>query len=1015
MQSIDRKPTTKKPKKPTIVSQGASRILPKKLNLRLQLNNQRLNELITLLNAGELDECVRLAKQVAEEYPRNGLVWKILGTAYQNQNQNILSISALEKAAHYLPKDFEVAYNLGNALFDSQKLDEAMVCYQKSIAIAPHFFEAYFNLGLVYETQAADLLAEETYKQVLDVSPDQSNAYFALADLYRKTKSNNAFIDAYKVILETYLTSSEATLALAIEFENVKKLEESELAFQHATSLKPDNLPELYVAYSEYFSKKGNLTKAINFLNKTLEVSPNDFNAHSHLGLIYLEQKQYSKADHFLKKAIDLSKDSSVAFNHYGLYLYHKGAMRDAEQYLNKSLMISPENISAINNLGLVYEALLQHEKAVSLFKQALTIHPDYMPSIGNVALSLNRLGKQSEAIQYVNRGLELEPMNKGLLVNAGVIYQGMGEVNKAIDANLKVIEQDSQNLLAYNNLFYSLCLTESYSTDFFSKKLQQFGATISGMASFQYDTWLNKKHPDRFRVGFVSADFFDHPVGSFLLSIIQNISKNDFELIAYTNNAAEDDVTHELKKYFHEWISIIGLSDLDAAKLIHDDGVDLLIDLSGHTNGNRLSMFAYKPAPVQMTWLGYWDSTGVEQIDYILLDEMSAPPDIQTQFTEIVMYIPDTRLCYSPPRLAIPVNELPANRNGFITFGAYHNFAKVSDDVIELWASILRALPTSRLRWQTKSFHDENLIIKIHQKFSILGVSHDRIDLIGFKMRKDYLESYHLIDFILDCFPFSACTTTCDGLWMGVPTLTMPGVRLGGRQGVSLMSAVGLPNWIAKDKQQFISKAIEHANDLETLSKIRQGLRQQLLSSPLADAQRYANNLEVVLKDILNKHQILKNIDQTSIQDQAYNSTTEKLDNATRDVYELALQQHNVGNFEEAAIAYLEILKVSSKHPEVNHNLGVIETHIKGVEYALPRFEVAIAEKPEIEQYWVSYFDALVMAGRVEKAAQIITDGLKYSLKPETAEFLLKDIELELNKIKKDFSSLTRLPKRQK
>jgi protein O-GlcNAc transferase len=1013
MQSIHQKAKLKQPKKAGIVSTVKSNLLPLKLNRKLQLNTQQLNELIGLLNAGELDDCVSLATHLTDTYPRNGLVWKILGTAYQKQNLNDLSVKALEKAADILPKDFEVAYNLGNALFDLQKLDEAIDYYQKSIEIAPHFFESYFNLGQVYEKKCKFKMAEYIYEQVLKISPNQINAYFSLADLYKKKHKNLEYIKPFKKILKIYLSSSEAALALAIAFQKVERLDESDLSFYHATSLKSDNIIGLHITYSEFLMKLGKLEKAIHLLDEVIAIEADNFDANSVLGLIYLEKKDFEKAEFYFKKAIDLSKDSPVAFNHYGLYLYHKGVLGEAEKYLNKSLKIAPENISAMNNLGLVYEALLQHEKAVSLFNQALRIKPDYMPSIGNIALSLNRLGKQSEAIEYVNRGLELEPMNKGLLINAAVIHQGMGEVKKAIDANLKVIELDSQNLLAYNNLFYSLCLTQSYPIDFFSEKLQQFGAILSSMASFQYDTWLNKKHSKRYRVGFVSADFFDHPVGSFLLSIIQNINKNDFELIAYTNNPAEDAVTLELKKNFHEWISIIGLSDIDTAKLIHDDGVDLLIDLSGHTSGNRLSMFAYKPAPVQMTWLGYWDSTGVQQIDYILLDELSAPQKIQAQFTETVKYIPDTRLCYSPPRLAIPVNELPANQNVFITFGAYHNFAKVSDDVIELWASILRALPTSRLRWQTKSFHDVNLIKKIHQKFSDLGVSHDRIDLIGFMMRKAYLESYHSIDFILDCFPFSACTTTCDGLWMGVPTLTMPGVRLGGRQGVSLMSAVGLPNWVAKDKQQFISKAIEHANDLETLSKIRQGLRQQLLSSPLADAQKYAKNLEVVLKDILNNHQILKNIDQTSTQDQAYKSTTEKLENAIRDVYEMALQQHDVGNFEEAAIAYLEILKVSSKHPEVNHNLGVIETHIKGVEYALPRFEVAIAEKPEIEQYWVSYFDALVMAGRIEKAAEMITNGLQYSLKPETAKLLLKDIELELSKKKTGFNSFTRLPKR--
>jgi len=994
MQTITKKSKVKLAKKQSNSSILNKKLLPQHLNKKLQLSNEKINELISLLNSGALDECVQSTKQLADFFPKNGLVWKILGTAYQRQGLNELSINALKNASQLLPKDYEVCYNIANAHFDLYQLDDAITFYRKAISIAPNFFEAYFNLASVFESQSNYALAESIYKSVLDISPDQSDAYFSLAALYFNNAENVQFSKAFNLILKQYLTSSEASLALAISFENEGQIEASELVFQHATSLKPDNLTELYVAYSEYFSRRGNIVKAISFLNKTLEVSPIDFNANSHLGIIYLEQKQFSKAEHYLSKAIEIKPDDASAYNHFGLFLYRQGNLDQAEKYLKKALELSPKEVTAMNNLGLVYEARFEHAKAVDTFKKALKLKSDYVPALINIALSLNRLGKQSEAINYAKQGLAQEPTNKSLLINIAVIYQAVGDIQRSVDANLNVLEKDAENMLAYNNLFYSLSITEEYSQSFFKTKLEEFGATLSKMAYFQYENWKRQSNHAVFRIGFVSADFFDHPVGSFLLNVIQNINKQKFELIAYTNNAHVDEMTVALKQHFQEWYSIVGLSDQESAKKIYYDQIDLLIDLSGHTSGNRLPMFAYKPAPVQMTWLGYWDSTGVEQMDYILLDEMSAPTEIMDQFTEQIQYIPETRFCYSPPRIELAVNELPAKKNGYITFGAYHNYAKVTDNVIIVWASILRAIPNARLRWQTKAFHDKQIVEKTYQKFFDLGVSQYRIELVGFMTRKAYLESYHQVDCILDCFPFSACTTTCDALWMGVPTLTFPSHRLGGRQGASLMNAVGLSNWIANDKSEFVIKAVELSMDIDGLSIIRSQLRQQLFNSTLGNGKKFAEHLQTAFVDILKRHEIITFDMLKTIDSDPHENTTETLEDAIQEVFQIALQNQENGKNEEAIKGYLEILKVDPNHAEANHHLGFIETHTKGVEIAITRFERAVKAKPESEQFWVSYIDALIMSNDYDTALEAITHGQKFGLTSYMSSVLVEDIK---------------------
>jgi predicted O-linked N-acetylglucosamine transferase (SPINDLY family) len=294
-------------------------------------------------------------------------------------------------------------------------------------------------------------------------------------------------------------------------------------------------------------------------------------------------------------------------------------------------------------------------------------------------------------------------------------------------------------------------------------------------------------------------------------------------------------------------------LNDDELAARIRSDGIDILVDLSGHTKDNRLLTFARKPAPVQVSWLGYANTTGLRGMDYILADPITLPPEEERFYTEKPWRLPESYICFTPPDDLLEVAPLPAMTNGYLTFGCFNNPAKISDSVIACWSAKLEALPQSAILFKYKSFETEADREAFRKRFSRLGIDPARLSIEGKSPRKEYLESYRHIDCALDPFPFPGLTTTCEALWMGVPTLTMRVARgIYGHNGELLMTSVGLPEWVAESVEEYVEKAVSLTGDLQVLASLRKGLRAALLRSPLCDAERFARHLEAAFRGML-------------------------------------------------------------------------------------------------------------------------------------------------------------------
>ncbi|HEX8956076.1 MAG TPA: peptide-binding protein, partial [Burkholderiaceae bacterium] len=426
--------------------------------------------------------------------------------------------------------------------------------------------------------------------------------------------------------------------------------------------------------------------------------------------------------------------------------------------------------------------------------------------------------------------------------------------LEQAVQSCLGALQSGPGRLDIHSNLLFSCNYLPHESGAALLEHARRYGAAAEKRAR-PYLSWSNTPDPARqLRIGLVSADLRRHPVGYFLEDVLAALHREhgaSLAFHAYANSLQQDELSRRLQAHCAAWHTVFGMSDEQLARLIHGEAIDILIDLSGHTTGTRLPMFAWKPAPLQISWLGYFATTGLAAIDYFVADPWALPPGDEADFSEAVWRLPETRLCLGVPDCDLAPSPLPALARGHVTFGCCNGASKLGEEVIALWARILHAVPASRLLLKNLQFSDPSRRADMQGRFASRGIAPERLLLEGPSPREEYLRTYERIDIALDPFPYPGGTTTAEALWMGVPVLTLSGRRFLARQGVGLLANAGLPGWIAADAEDYLAKAIAAAADLPALARLRAGLRAQVLASPLFDAPRFAGHFETMLREM--------------------------------------------------------------------------------------------------------------------------------------------------------------------
>ncbi|MGO9109004.1 MAG: tetratricopeptide repeat protein [Thermoguttaceae bacterium] len=606
------------------------------------------------------------------------------------------------------------------------------------------------------------------------------------------------------------------------------------------------------LAFAIQHHQAGRLHAAERIYRQVLEAEPNHAEAIHLLGVIAYQVGNPDEALARYRRALELMPDLAGAHINLGNALRDQGNLDEALDCYRQALELEPDFVGAHYNLGIALKEQGKLNEAVTCDRRALELEPGFAEAHNNLGNALRDQGKLDEAVACYHRALELKPNFTAAYSNLGVACKEQGNLDEALACYRQALELKPDFAEVHSNLLFTLqyCAGVTLATlaEAHAEYDRRYAAPLRGAIPQHENVHDNHR---RLRLGFVSPDLGRHPVGYFLIRVLENLNQEQHETICYSDRIINDDLTYRLRAAATQWHDVAGMSDQQLAEQIRADRIDILFDLAGHTAHNRLLVFARKPAPIQITWIGYEGTTGLTAMDYLLADRHVVPEGSQRYYREHVLRMPDGYLCYDSQAAAPPVGPLPVLEKGYVTFGSFNNLAKITPDVVAVWAEILRRSPTSRLVLKYLGLGDPTVKRRYLDLFASRDVTPQRLELLPSSSYAEYLATYHQVDVALDPFPFSGSVTTCEALWMGVPVVTAPFGTFASRHSLSHLSNVGLTETIAHDLDEYVELAVSLAGDLTRLTALRAGLRQRMAASPLCDGKRFATNLASMLHEV--------------------------------------------------------------------------------------------------------------------------------------------------------------------
>ncbi|MDO6594768.1 tetratricopeptide repeat protein [Neptuniibacter sp. 1_MG-2023] len=569
------------------------------------------------------------------------------------------------------------------------------------------------------------------------------------------------------------------------------------------------------------------------------------------LGISSYQNSNFPQAKALFQKVLQLDDSNFYALHFFGIILLQEQNYKIAQLLLAKALGLKPKDAEVNHHLGLAFKGLGDANKASQCFIKAVKLQPSLAVAHLGYADALSELGRYKDAIAAYKTALKHDSTLIKAHNNLGSVYRKRSELLKAIPCYQAAYDLDPSRLDIFSNILMCMASEPSVSSEEYLIKAQVYGKAARAKAE-PYTEWplLEKIDKPKIRVGLVSGDLRKHSVAYFLKSWIDKLDNSKVELLAYSNYSDEDEVTEELKPCFTKWSKIAHRSDSDIAQTIYDDRVNILIDLSGHTAHNRLPLFAWKAAPIQISWMGFFASTGVAEIDYFIGDQWNFPDSIKPFYVEAPWHL-NISGCFFPPDTDVSVGDLPALKNGYITFGCLHKITKLNDDVVALWSTILNENVSARLLIKDTAFCDAATTRSIKDRFALLGVDPERIDCEMGEARELYFDTYKRIDIGLDPFPFNGGTVNLESLWMGVPYISLLGSDRISRRGAAVLYKAGLDQFVAENEGEYIEIANKVCADIHALSEVRKGLREQVSESRLYNGSLMAQDLESAFSDM--------------------------------------------------------------------------------------------------------------------------------------------------------------------
>ena len=591
---------------------------------------------------------------------------------------------------------------------------------------------------------------------------------------------------------------------------------------------------------------EGRIAIAEKIYREILSLDPRLADALSNLGDLLFRTRRFAEAEQCFRQAIALAPDFPDAHNNLGAVLKQTGRLEEAVTSFETVTRLTPDQAGGYKNLGRVLSSLDRKQEAIAAFQNALRIHPDCAETLNDLGVVYERCLLYKEAKTCLEKSLKCSPGYHLALNNLAKIAQEQGFIEEAVAWYRKALKAKPDYALAHSNMLFVMHYLCELDPDILHSEHMAWGAQHAPDALARSDH-RNDPNCDRpLRVGYLSPDIRTHSVAYFLEAILDAHDRSRIEPFAYVQVVRPDTVTERMAPKFKAYRATVGRSDDEVAEMIRADGIDILVDLAGHSAGNRATVLARKPAPVQVTYLGYPDTTGMRSVDYRFTDALADPEDEDRFYSEQLVRLPDCFLCYRPPDDAPPVGPLPFRRRGQVTFGSFNSLYKVNEKLVEIWSTLLHRVPGSRLLLKSMALQDKAIRDRYYELFRKHNLDGDRILLVSWEPeRANHLSLYGEIDIGLDTYPYHGTTTTCEAFWMGVPVVTLKGRVHASRVGCSLLHQVGLDELVATTAEDYVKIAAELAGDADRMAKLRSELRLRMANGPLCDRAGFVQQLE--------------------------------------------------------------------------------------------------------------------------------------------------------------------------
>ncbi|MCE5181931.1 MAG: tetratricopeptide repeat protein, partial [Betaproteobacteria bacterium] len=834
--------------------------------------------------AGQSEIAIELINHAIQASPANHLFHNNLGTVFQAIHHHDQAVTCFKQAISFKPDYIEARNNLGNTLADQGKLDEAIVCFQKAIALKPDYIEAHNNLGATFKSMGDLNKAIACYKQVIAFKPEFAEAHYNLGIAFNgqgkldeaaacyqtATTLKPDFVEAYNNLGVTLKDQGklndaiecfqqllmlrpehvEALNNLGVALKNQKKLDEAATCFKKALLLRP-NFVESLNNLGNTLREQDKLDEAVACYQQALALNPNFVDAYSNLGTALSDQGRHDEAIACCQQALAINPNNAEAHSNLSSAFKNAGRLDEAIASSQQALALRPDYAEAYNNLGSAFEDYGNLDKAIACYRQALEINPFFAEAHNNLGNALSKIGRFDEAIKHCQQALELKPHLAACHNNLALILSAQGQIDEAVASFRTALKIKPAYNNAHSALIFALDLASGTDFHILQQERKNWGSIHADPLTTKHRPHANVPDPERrLRIGYVSADFRRHSAATAFGAMLVKFDRKHFDVVAYSNTTDEDQLTHLFRQNVTQWRKIAGLPDDAVAKLIRGDEIDILVDLSGHTAGNRLLAFARKPAPIQVSAWGYPTGTGMQAMDVLFSDPVVIPPEEKPFYTEQVCYLPNVVSFFSPETFPA-VRSLPALATGTITFGSFNRLAKVSRESFELWTRVLAAVPGSRLMLKSAEFGDTGIRERISRQFAEAGIAPERLVMLGKTTWREHVGAFNQVDIALDPFPQGGGVTTLECLMMGVPIVTLRWPTFAGRLSASILRTLDLTDWVAETPEQYLEIAIENALNLESLATLHQSLRSRFTASSIGDADTYVKAVETEYRQL--------------------------------------------------------------------------------------------------------------------------------------------------------------------